>query len=121
MSQQIQLTLPDDVLRRAKQVAGFIGRDVQDILVGWLQHAADDQWMDSLPEDQLIALAELQLPAEDQAELSELLALNAEDALNPAQRTRLDELMSIYEVGTELKAETYAAAVQRGLKPPLSR
>jgi hypothetical protein len=121
MSQQIQLTLPDDIFRRAEEVAGFIGRDVQDVLIGWLQHSADDFWLQSLPDDQLLALADLHMNPQEQAELSDLLELNGEDELDPARRTRLDELMSIYERGTELKSEAYAVAVQRGLKPSLSR
>jgi hypothetical protein len=116
MSQQVQLTLPDDIFRRAEEVAGFIGRDVQDILIGWLQHSADDLWLLLLPDDQLLALADLQMNPQQQAELSALLELNGEGELDAAGRLRLDKLMGIYARGTELKSEAYAVAVQRSLK-----
>ena len=55
-----------------------------------------------------------------QEELSDLLDLGGEGALEPADRVRLDELISIYRQGLVLKARAWKEAVKRGLRAALT-
>ena len=59
------------------------------------------------------------MAADQQEELSRLLALNRENQLSPAEQQRLDELMQLYRRDLVRKAHALQIAVQRGLKPPL--
>jgi hypothetical protein len=66
-----------------------------------------------------LALRDLQMSDELQAELSDLLARQRERTLDTPARGRLDELMSMYRRGLVRKAQAVTVAVERGLQPPL--
>jgi hypothetical protein len=95
MSQMFQLNVPEHIVERAQEVAAYNERKVEDILLDWLQHAAEEVPVDTLPDDQVLALAELQMDAEQDRELSELLAQQREREISDAGRARLDALMTI--------------------------
>jgi hypothetical protein len=73
-----------------------------------------------LPDDQVLALCDLQMEAVQQEELSDLLAGHREGHLGEAERARLDELMHLYRHGLVGKAQALKVAVERGLRPPLN-
>lgn len=74
----------------------------------------------SLRDDQVMDIANLQAPPEDQKRLSELLVLNREDELTDEEQAEFDELMRRYNLGLLLKSQGLKEAVQRGLMPPLN-
>jgi hypothetical protein len=76
--------------------------------------------LETLPDEQVLALRDSQFPADQHAELSDLLADQREGQLTPAARTRLDQLMGLYEQGLLAKARALQEAVARGLQRPLS-
>ena len=69
---------------------------------------------------EVIALAELKMPPKQQNVLHKLLEKNGDGQLTDTERTRLDELIEIYEETTLRKAQALRVAVERGLIPPLS-
>jgi dsDNA-binding SOS-regulon protein len=75
--------------------------------------------VDSLSDQEVLALTELQLTDEQQAVLSDLLAKNQDKTLDAGGRRQLDALMRIYERGLLRKAQALRVAVQRGLREPL--
>lgn len=119
MGQTITLDLPPDVARRAAAVARQTNRQVEDVLLEWLGRAATDVPIESLPDDQVLALCALEMNQSDQDELSALLARQREGTLDDATRRRLDELMKNYRRGMVQKAEALKVAVERGLRPLL--
>ena len=76
--------------------------------------------VESLPDDQVLALCDTQMDAEQQEELGDLLTRNREGLLSSTERTRLDELMQTYRHGLVRKAQALKVAVERGLRPPLN-
>ena len=111
--------MPEALARSARAVAQRTQRSVEAVLLEWLDHAATELPVESLPDDQVLALRDLQLSAEQQSALSELLARQREGALTGAERARLDDLLSLYRRGLVRKAQALKVAVDRGLQPPL--
>ncbi len=68
---------------------------MEDVLLEWLDRSAEDLPVEMLADDQVPLLAGSQLPADEQQELSNLLAGNRKGALSARQDVRLDELMQI--------------------------
>jgi hypothetical protein len=119
MSEIVTLVLPDSVAQSARVVAERTHRRVEDVLVDWLDRLAVELPVDALPDDQVLALRDLQMADAQQAELSALLALQRERVLAAPERARLDELMEIYRRGMVRKAQAVKVAVDRGLQPRL--
>jgi hypothetical protein len=93
---------------------------VEDVLLEWLGRAATDVPMESLPDDQVLALCDLEMSQSEQRELSTLLGRQREGTLDGSARHRLEELMMIYRRGMVEKAQALKVAIERGLRPPLS-
>jgi hypothetical protein len=119
MSEQITVRVSDRVVRSAAHVAAQSQRRIEDVLADWLDRAVSELPVDELSDQEVLALAELQLAPEQQATLSELLMQNREGTLNAEGRRQLDEMMRIYEHGLLRKAQALRVAVQRGLREPL--
>jgi hypothetical protein len=117
---QITLEIPDDVVREAKAVAQRTGQDIEVILATWLDKMAAELPVESLSDERILELCDLQMTDKQQSELSDLLARNRESQLHPDELARLEALMQIYRRGMVRKAEALKVAVQRGLRPPLT-
>jgi hypothetical protein len=120
MAQIITLEISEDIAQRAQEVAARTQPTVEDVLVDWLGQSAADLPVEFLPDDQVLTLAEMQMADDEQAELSELLALKRENALTGQQRERLEALMRIYRHGLRRKAQAIKVAVERKLLQSLS-
>ena len=124
----ITLSLPDEVLAKAGALAHRSGRKIEEVLSDTLSlsiSSIGSETCDSTPwkqrnDEEVLRLCELELPPDDDRQLSELLAKQGEGNLNASERTRLAVLMSRYHDGLLLKAEAMREAVERGLRPPLS-
>lgn len=119
MGESVTLTLPESLVHSARVVAERTHRRMEDVLVDWLDRLDMELPIGSLPDDQVLALRDLQMSDEQQEDLSALLALQREGALGAAERVRLDALMAIYRRGMARKAQAVKVAVDRGLQPPL--
>ncbi len=119
MSEQITLQVPERVVQSASYVAAQSQRRVEDVLSDWLEQAAMELPVDTLPDKDVLALTKLQLLPEEQTTLSDLLERNREGTLDTTGKRRLDEMMRVYEHGLLRKAQALRVAVQRGLRPPL--
>ncbi len=119
MGERVTVELPEELARRVRAVAAQTSRPFEEVLVEWIDRAGADPAVESLADEELLALCERQLDATQQEELSDLLARNREGQLQEAQREQLDELMRIYRRGLVRKAQALKTAVARGLKPRL--
>ncbi len=120
MNQQVTLNVSEQVIRQAAQVATRTHRRVEDILSSWLEITVKERPVEELPDDAVLALTDLQLPARQQAKLSRLLERNREGGLDAAGQIALDDLMRVYEAGLLRKSQALRVAVQRGLIAPLT-
>jgi hypothetical protein len=120
MSEIITLELPEPLAQQAKAIAALTHRRLEDVLVEWIDRAITDLPIEYLPDPQVLALCDSQLPHEQQTTLSDLLALNQEGQLGESDRQQLDELMKVYRSGLVRKARALQVAVSRGLRSPLA-
>ena len=119
MTQTVTLALPDPLAQTARVEAARTNRRVEDVLIDWLDRAAAEASIDSLPDDQLLRVRDQEMTRARQDELHALLERQREAQLVEAERARLDSLMALYRQGLVLKAKALKVAVDRGLQPPL--
>jgi len=120
MAEVITLELPEPLAQQAKEIAALNEQRLEDVLVQWIERAITELPVESLPDEQVLALCDLQMEASDQEVFSDLLARNAEGQLMVAEVRQLDELMQVYRRGLVRKARALKVAVDRGLKPALN-
>ena len=120
MAEIVTLELSESLAKKAKEIAALTHRRLEDVLVEWIDRAISELPVESLPDEQVLALCELQMELEQQETLSELLAGNREAQLNDTEFKQLDELMQIYRRGLLRKARAFKVAVERGLKPAIN-
>ena len=120
MSKLVQLEVPEEIERLAREVAAQEGSNVENVLTAWLEFASSNIPVHLLPDAEVLKLSNAQMPVADQDELWQLLSQNNEgETLSQADRIRLDALMQVYRSGLLRKAEALKVAVLRGLRPPI--
>lgn len=128
MSTPILVNLPDEALRRAQRPADLTRRDVADVVADMVVLNLPDLPVDSpqvvlndaLNDEQILALAQSELPDDEDALPSHLLDAQQSGELSRDQQRQLVQLMRSYQELLLLKAEAPALAVERGLIPPLA-
>lgn len=120
MSVRVTLELPEELASRARSAAVQSRRRIEDVLVEWIDRAGSEPSVETLPDDELLALCDSQLETHQQQSLSDLLSRHRDGFLTPAEREQLDALMQTYRQGLVRKAQALKTAVARGLRPLLS-
>ncbi|MBD2386208.1 hypothetical protein [Cylindrospermum sp. FACHB-282] len=123
MSNQITITLPDDVYQKAEHFARLANRDLASILVDTIQfsippvsqEAATLEPVSALSDVQVLALTELQMNPEEDSRLSELLDRQQAGMITELEHSELQALMQIYQERLLRKATALSEAVKRGL------
>ncbi|MFS0515325.1 hypothetical protein ACEYW6_11465 [Nostoc sp. UIC 10607] len=82
-----------------------------------IDRAITELAIESLPDDQVLAMCDMQMETQQQEVFSELQARHREGQLNDAEVRQLDELMQVYRRGLVSKARALKVAVERGFKP----
>ncbi len=118
---QVTMTIPvpEHAMRQATSLALQTQQRVEDVLARWLDWAATEMPVETLPDDELVLLCRSEMDEEQQQELARLLEENREGSLTTSRQTRLNELMQVYRRELVRKARALQVAVQRGLMPPL--
>jgi hypothetical protein len=117
MTEKVTVELPEDLARRAHAVAVQTRRRVGEVLVEWINRAAADPPVESLSDEELLALGDAELEEGLQEELSDLLERQQEGAIQGPEGDRLRELMALYRRGLVRKVQAVQAAVAHGLRP----
>jgi hypothetical protein len=120
MAEIVTIELPETLAQRAKEIAAFTHRRLEDVLVEWIDHAITELPVESLPDEQVLSLCDMQMESEQQEVFSELLERNREGQLSDTEVRQLDDLMKVYRQGLVRKARALKVAVDRGLKPALN-
>lgn len=131
MDTQITLNLPSSVYDKAKHFAQLTNRDIADVLTQAITLSLlpitskeapanlENLSINSLPDEKVIALTELQMaPSQDQR-LSELLYNQQAGTLKDTEHSELLALMQVYQENLLIKANALREAVVRGLREPL--
>ena len=92
VSEMMTIPVPERAVRHAARVASLTRQRVEDVLAGWLDWAAIEIPVETLPDDEILALCDLEMDEEQQQELSRLLAGSQEGLLDAEAQARLDEL-----------------------------
>lgn len=126
MAISITLTLPDEIFNLAQSLAHSINRDINDILVEAIAFSISPNYqgekissLNSLSDEEIIKLTQLQMESEQDQRLSELLNKQQEGDLSTFENTELWSLMQIYQINLLKKAQGLNEAVKRGLISPL--
>jgi hypothetical protein len=117
VSEVLTLQLPTALVRQARALAAASNRRLDDVLAELIERGIAESPVESLPDAELLAACDRQLPESEQGELSELLEKNRAETLSESDRARLDELLTAYRRGLVLKARAWKEAVARGLRP----
>ena len=116
---QVVISVRDEVLRTAAHAAEESQRQIEEVLVDWLERVIMEIPVETLSDAEILSLADQQLKPEEQEVLSDLLVRSREGQLDAAGQERLEALMEGYEQGLLRKAQALRVAVQRGLREPL--
>jgi hypothetical protein len=125
MSTQITLNLPDEVYRRAENMARLTGRSVADVLAETVEAslsllgAESSPPIPSLSDREVLALADSSMDEQQGQRLSELLDRQQAGTLTPSERFELLALMQAYDEALLRRSIGLAEAVRRGLRPPV--
>ena len=126
MAISITLTLPDEIFNLAQSLAHSINRDLNDILVEAIAFSISLNYqgekissLNSLSDEEIIKLTQLQMASEQDQRLSELLNEQQERDLSTFENRELWSLMQIYQINLLKKAQGLNEAVKRGLISPL--
>jgi hypothetical protein len=115
----ITMGLSDATARLVQQMAEQTGRPPEAIVRELVDRSVAEAPVETLPDAEVLALADMEMREDEQQELAALLDDQREGALSSASRERLAVLMQVYRRGMVRKSEALKVAVLRGLRPPL--
>lgn len=126
MAVKVTLSLPESLVEYARRFGQATQRDVGEVLADALEMMwptldvlpALDPPVSSLPDAEVLALADSKMDPVQNERLGELQAKGKAEGLSEAERAELMTLMHFYQIGQLRKSEALAEAVQRGLRKP---
>jgi len=123
---QITLTLPDNLLRRAENLARRMGCPLDEVLVRFLESSlaplgpeTEERPITEWTDQDVLAAADLQMSAEEDKRFSELLFKQQARTMIGPEQGELTGLLLAYQEGLLKKARALAEAVRRGLREPV--
>ncbi|PZU91976.1 MAG: hypothetical protein DCE90_19025 [Pseudanabaena sp.] len=120
MSESIALELPESLAKKVKEIAALNRQGIEEMLIEWIDRTINEIPIEALPDEQVLALCNLQMGGQQQRIFSDLQARNSEELLNAQEVKKLNELMHVYRYGSVRKAKAMQVAVMRRLIPALN-
>ncbi len=126
MSESIQLTVPEDISLRAKQIAAEGERPVEELLIEYLksfsapmpvlepEQQAELDALVHLSDDALWTIAREQLPDSVQSRAHTLMSQNNHGSINDAEKAEFENLVVRADQLILRKAESASILKQRG-------
>jgi hypothetical protein len=124
MTDQIILTVPEDISARAREIAESKAQPVEQVLLDYLQNLTapllppdEEAELDAfkhLSDDTLWTIARDQMPEDDQVRAQELMERNSRGTITDAERTELDSLVERADRLMVRKAEAASILKKRG-------
>jgi hypothetical protein len=128
MSTQVQITLQDEIYRRAKRLAEMSNREVEELLAQAIELSfssvsetgGDYPTFSTMSDQEVIELSELQMKPRQDRRFGKLLDKQQAGTLNAREQSELLALMQFYQENLLRKAQALGEAVRRGLRQPLT-
>ena len=124
---RVELSLPDEVYRRAQRLAQVSHRGIADALVDTLalslptlEQSETSTPLSGLSDTEVVALTHVQLEPQEDQRLSTLLDKQQADELTDPERSELWTLMQRYQAGLLRKAQALQEAARRKLRESLT-
>jgi predicted transcriptional regulator len=114
MAEIVTLELPETLAQRAKELAIQPNRRIEDVVFEWIDRASTELPVESLPDDWVLALCDMQMESEQQEALSELLEGNREGQLDNEQTIR--EGIEASERGEVIDGEEVFAELEEDIR-----
>ncbi len=118
---EISIKLPNSLYQDVSHLARAKKKSVAEVIKNAVKKAVADD-TDTLDgslagcsDDEVLGVANMKMPKEQNDRLSELLYKNQADTLTPLERNELEVIMFVYQIGNLRKAQGIAEAVMRGL------
>ncbi len=116
---EITLNLPENIYRNVSTIAKKSKRKVNDLIVDVVEekysNQAEERPLINLSDDEVLALANLQIPEKQSARHSELLYKNQAGTLDAEEKQELDFFQQVYGAALARKTEGIYEAVERKL------
>ena len=116
---EITLNLPEKIYRDVSSVAKKSKRKVVDLIVDVVQEKystkQSERPLANCSDEEVLALANLQIPKKQSDRHSQLLYKNQAGTLKPEERQELEFFQQVYGVALLRKADGIYEAVQRNL------
>ncbi len=116
---EITLNLPENIYQNVSTVAKKSKREVVDLIVDVVEEKYSSQNFESslkdFPDEEILALANLQMPKKQSERHSELLYKNQAGTLTAEEKRELDFFQQIYGLALARKTDGVFEAVERGL------
>ena len=124
---EVTLQLPDRVYQQAQRWATLTNQDFDNALTEAFEVALTSVYaypeadvpVDSLNDEEVLALTEMQMPLKRGQRLSQLSERHSEDALSSDEQQELMALAGLYQQYWMRQAEALAEAVRRGRLPAM--
>jgi hypothetical protein len=105
MSEIVTLEISEEAVQLARDIAARTGRNVAAILSEWIDRSVAEVPIETLSDEQVLALSDQQMNEQDQTNLSQLLADQREGRLDKQGKAYLEKHMQTYRRGLVRKAQ----------------
>ena len=116
---EVTLNLSEKIYQNVSSVAKKSKRKVADLIVDVVEEKYSNQTSErplaNLSDDEVLALANLQMPKKQSERHSDLLHKNQAGTLKPTEKEELDFFQQVYGAALARKTEGIYEAVQRNL------
>src|SRR5690554_2298044 len=120
MTAKVMVELPDELVAQVRAVADRTHRTFDEVLADWIAQVGTEPAVETLPDAELLGLADLQLDESMQLALEDLLDRQRENELDAEGRRELDAVMRVVRTAMVRKAHALSVAVKRGLRARLN-
>lgn len=116
---EITLNLPENLYRNVTTIAKKSKRKVSDLIVAVVEEKYSDQSFDDSPanltDEEVLALAKLQMPKKQSERHSRLLYKNQAGTITAAEKQELVFFQQVYGAALSRKTDGILEAIQRNL------
>ena len=116
---EVTLNLPENIYQDVSIVAKKSKRKIVDLIVDVIQEKYSNQILErplaNLSDEEVLALANLQMPKKQSERHRALLHKNQAGTLKPEEKRELDFFQQVYGVALSRKTEGIYEAIQRNL------
>lgn len=116
MTERFTVELHEGAAQIIRAVAAQTGRKANDVLQAIIEQGVAEIPIETLPDAEVLALADMMMSETDGESLNDLLDDQREGLLTPDTQVHLNDLLLQYRQGMVQKSTAMRVAVERGLR-----